>query len=233
MMLNTLVRSTRLKKGLVLSLRRDIADYIQSKGLLIEGTNTTFVNTTHVADYVQYNSMLKPEFLEGLVATPRALRTYNERRIIPYVIFQDASSEKVLTYTRGSNAASDLTTKTSIGFGGHIDSTTDFITLYDAMYNFDSNINSNIDREIKEELGWDISASSDALWQCVLISDTGIDDVSTYYMAFVFLVQVDRDHMPPINPEFKHIDSIQWLSIDQVRALPNNEEWTKAVVALM
>lgn len=232
-MSNTLARGTRLKKGLVLSLQRDIADHIQSKGQLIEGTNTTLINRVHLADYTQINSMLKPEFLEGLVATPRALRTYNERRIIPYVIFQDMSTEKVLTYSRGSQSASDLTSKTSIGFGGHIDSTIDFTTLYDAMYNFDFNVNCNIDREIKEELGWDISASSDALWQFALMSDTGIDDVSTYYMAFVFLVQVDRENMPPINPEFKHIDSLQWLTIDEVSALPNNEEWTKAVAALM
>jgi len=162
-------------------------------------------------------SMLDPEnnyFLQRDLAEDDP----SHKQIIPYAIFRHG--DKFLHYVRGGESGEKrLTSKGSIGIGGHINDVD-----YSASSLDKDTYTNGVDREIDEELNIEGEHTQEILG---LINDDS-NEVGQVHLGVVHLFTLDSDQ---VTPGEDNIVDLQFLSLEELEARHEQlESWSQICV---
>lgn len=156
------------------------------------------------------------------------------RQIIPYIAFKNKNGE-FLTYVRTkSSGESGLHSKTSVGFGGHMDAE-DIIYDDNNVVDVLESIKQGVTRETLEELGDDVYEMIKENIENLEIQNLIIDDktkVEQVHMAVMIVVEVEESF--DVESEDPSIDMKGFLSLPQIKSLheagAHVEPWSEIVI---
>ena len=156
------------------------------------------------------------------------------RQVIPYIAFR-TNEGKFLTYVRTkSSGEKGLHSKTSVGFGGHMDAED---AIYDDDNEFDvlESIKQGVTRETIEELGSDVYEMLKDDIENLTISQLVIDDktdVEKVHMAILIIVEINEEF--EVVSEDPSIDMKGFLTKEEIQSLHNSgapvEPWSEIVI---
>jgi predicted NUDIX family phosphoesterase len=138
------------------------------------------------------------------------------KQIIPYIILKH--DNKFFCYGRTSKAGEDrLHQKYSLGIGGHINPC-DSETVSENDIIVDGAL-----RELNEE----IEFSGEPNFEFVGYLNSEEDEVSKVHLGLVYFLNLDS---PNVVLKEEELEDGKFLSLDELDALPNLEDWAKKVL---
>jgi predicted NUDIX family phosphoesterase len=161
----------------------------------------------------------------------------NCKQLIPYLVVIDQNNQ-VLSYTRGkAGQATDLHSKLSIGFGGHINPV-DGATMDDPsgnsrkLFNPGLTVEMCIMRELKEEIGL-VLKPSNHIPKLVGYVNNDADDLGQVHFGLVYIVAVDNEQVDMtkaedsvLEPRWRNSAGLLTGGINHIRL----EEWSRMIV---